>query len=309
MSAMQLARTIEVVFYVVYLLAALALVKNKRFEQLFQLITCSLLGLSLELFSVNIFKTYHYYPDFFINIGNAEALKSCPLWVGLGWGLLMPLAIAAGKKINKKPFVAGMIAYVIVIGWDLIWDVIAIRTSGGLWDWIGTPVNLKITMDALYGIPWMNYLGYSAAIVPLTMIMAANDKKFNTQASNSRRFGFSLVNYLEAIVSFIVVVGIFAIINNFVPPFAVIAFLVLFLGTLAYILYQMFLQNRFEFFKQLDVAFLLQFGLSYVVSLFMGFYIGIFQQKPWLAIVHLLLMLVTLLFGVISAREKNKQQV
>lgn len=123
MSAMQLARTIEVTFYVVYLLALISLFKNKRYEQLFQFITCSFLGVSVELFSVNVFKTYHYYSNFFINLGDTASLKSCSLWVGLGWGLLMTLAIAAGKKLSKNPFVIGMIAYVIVIGWDLIWDV------------------------------------------------------------------------------------------------------------------------------------------------------------------------------------------
>ncbi|WEV56893.1 hypothetical protein [Ligilactobacillus acidipiscis] len=305
MSAMQLARTIEVTFYAVYLLALLSLFKNKRYEQLFQFITCSLLGVSLELFSVNVFKAYHYYPHFFINLGDAAALKSCPLWVGLGWGLLMPLAIAAGKKISKNPFMIGMVAYVIVIGWDLIWDVIAIRTSNGLWLWTGTPVTLDITKTALYGIPWMNYLGYSAAIVPLTMITAFNDKKFSVQASNSKRLLFAFINYLEAIISFIVVVGIYAMINNFVSLFAIVAFLVLFVGTWLYALYRLFMTQQFNFFRNFDGAFLLQFGLSYLVSLLLGFYIGVFQDRPWLVIVHLLIMVLTLVFGVVSPKQKQ----
>ena len=78
-SNIQLARTIEVVFYIIYLSAAILLVKNKRLEQLFQLITCSLLGVSLELFSVYVFKTYNYYSHFFVNIGDASASKSVPL--------------------------------------------------------------------------------------------------------------------------------------------------------------------------------------------------------------------------------------
>ncbi|GBG94750.1 hypothetical protein LFYK43_12090 [Ligilactobacillus salitolerans] len=303
MSAMQLARTVEVVFYVVYLAAALVLVKNKRVEQLFQLITCSLLGVSLELFSVNIFKTYHYYPHFFVNLGDAAALKSCPLWVGLGWGLLMPLAIVAGKKLSKKPIVVGLVAYVIVIGWDLIWDVIAIRTSGGLWVWRGTSVSLTINLASLYGIPWMNYLGYSAAIVPLTMIMAFNDRKFAAQANNVRRFWFAILNYLEGLVSFIVVVGIFAVIYNFVPAFAVTAFLLLFGGTLIYMLVELFAKHRFNFLGQFDWAIILEFGLSYLVSLFMGFYLGLFQDKPWLVVVHIFLMLVTLAFGVLTPKK------
>ena len=102
-------------------------------------------------------------------------------------------AVAAGKKLTKSPFTAGMIAYVIVIGWDLIWDIIAIRTSGGMWIWHGYDINLNITRDALYGIPWMNYLGYSGAIVPLSMIMAANNKRFHVQDNNNRRFWFSLL--------------------------------------------------------------------------------------------------------------------
>ena len=102
-------------------------------------------------------------------------------------------AVAAGKKLTKSPFTAGMIAYVIVIGWDLIWDIIAIRTSGGMWIWHGYDINLNITRDALYGIPWMNYLGYSGAIVPLSMIMVANNKRFHVQDNNNRRFWFSLL--------------------------------------------------------------------------------------------------------------------
>lgn len=309
MSNIQLARTIEVVFYIVYLSAAILLVKNKRLEQLFQLITCSLLGVSLELFSVYIFKTYNYYSHFFVNIGDAAASKSVPLWVGLGWGLLMPLAIAAGKKLTKSPFTAGMIAYVIVIGWDLIWDIIAIRTSGGMWIWHGYDINLNITRDALYGIPWMNYLGYSGAIVPLSMIMAANNNRFHVQVNNVRRFWFSLVNYLEGLVAFIIVVAIYAVIYKFVPVFAITAFLILFIGTLLYALYVIFMKHQVTFFKQIDWSYILQFGLSYIVSMFMGFYIGIFQDRPWLAVVHLILMLVTLLFGVISPKKKILREV
>lgn len=305
MTNMVLARTIEVVFYFVYLSAAVVLVKNKRLEQLFQLITCSLLGVSLELFSVYIFKTYHYYSHFLINIGDAGALKSVPLWVGLGWGLLMPLAISAAKKIVKTPFAAGLIAYVIVIGWDLIWDIIAIRTSGGMWVWHGYPTDLKITIDALYGIPWMNYLGYSGAIVPLSMIMAFNKRKFHVQDSNARSFWFSIINYLEGLAAFIVVVAIFALINNFVASFAIVAFLVLFIGILLYMLYAVFMKQQVDFFKNVDWAFILQFGLSYIVSMYMGFYIGVFQDKPWLVVVHLILMGVTLLFGVISPKKRQ----
>ncbi|WP_439818760.1 hypothetical protein [Weissella paramesenteroides] len=304
MSNIPLARTIEVVFYIVYLSAAILLVKNKRLEQLFQLITCSLLGVSLELFSVYIFKTYNYYSHFFVNIGDASASKSVPLWVGLGWGLLMPLAIAAGKKLTKSPFTAGMIAYVIVIGWDLIWDIIAIRTSGGMWVWHGYDINLNITRDALYGIPWMNYLGYSGAIVPLSIIMAANNNRFHVQANNVRRFWFSLVNYLEGLVAFIVVVAVYAVIYKFVPVFAITAFLILFIGTLLYALYIIFMRHQVVFFEQIDWSYILQFGLSYIVSMYMGFYIGIFQDRPWLVVVHLILMLVTLLFGVISPNRK-----
>ena len=126
-SNIQLARTIEVVFYIIYLSAAILLVKNKRLEQLFQLITCSLLGVSLELFSVYVFKTYNYYSHFFVNIGDASASKS----------------------------------------------------------------------------------------VPLSMIMAANNKRFHVQDNNNRRFWFSLVHYLEGLVAFIIVVAVYAASSRF----------------------------------------------------------------------------------------------
>lgn len=126
-SNIQLARTIEVVFYIIYLSAAILLVKNKRLKQLFQLITCSLLGVSLELFSVYVFKTYNYYSHFFVNIGDASASKS----------------------------------------------------------------------------------------VPLSMIMAANNKRFHVQDNNNRRFWFSLVNYLEGLVAFIIVVAVYAASSRF----------------------------------------------------------------------------------------------
>ena len=101
------------------------------------------------------------------------------------------------------------------------------------------------------------------------------------------------------------VVGIYAVINNFVSLFAIVAFLVLFVGTWLYALYRLFMTQQFNLFKNFDGAFLLQFGLSYLVSLLLGFYIGVFQDRPWLVIVHLLKMVLTLVFGVVTPKQKQ----
>ncbi|QGG60471.1 hypothetical protein [Loigolactobacillus bifermentans] len=297
MTIMATARTVEIVFYLIYALTLVVLWQQRRTEQLFQFITCSLLGITLELFSVNVFKTYHYNPDFLVNIGNAQALKACPLWVGLGWGLLMPLAIAGAKKLDRRPLVTGLIAYVIVIGWDFVWDVLAIRTAGGLWVWHGAPINFAITIQNMYGIPWMNYLGYSGAIIPVALLTARHAQAAKNATNGWQRLGFALRDYLEAIISFIVIVALYALVYHFVPLFAIVAFLVLFIGTLGYIARCLVKSRSNQWFKQADWAYLTEFGGSYLASVIVGCLLGVLPQHPWLFVVHVILLLMTLSLG------------
>lgn len=118
-----------------------------------------------------------------------------------------------------------------------------------------------------------------------------------------------IVNYLEGLVAFIIVVAVYAVIYKFVPVFAITAFLILFIGTLLYALYVIFMRHQVVFFDQIDWSYILQFGLSYIVSMYMEFYIGIFKDRPWLVVAHFILMLVTLLFGVISPKKKILREV
>src|SRR5690606_3632740 len=85
-----------------------------------ELVSAAMFGLLLEQGDQLIFQTYHYSPDWVLNIDRA------PLAIGLTWALIiagaMRITDALGVRRRYAPFVDALLAIML----DLAFDAIAI---------------------------------------------------------------------------------------------------------------------------------------------------------------------------------------
>jgi hypothetical protein len=112
-----------------------------------ELTSAATFGLLLEQGDQLIFETYHYSPDFVLNLDRA------PIAIGLTWALIiagaMRITDALGVRRRYAPFVDSLLA----ISLDLAFDAIAIRL--GLWTWRGMTLE-----QGWFGVPAGNYFAW-----------------------------------------------------------------------------------------------------------------------------------------------------
>lgn len=304
MNGTQLLHFTEIAFFIVSLLTLGYLIYKKDFETVYNFITGFIFGIVLELVSVNLLGGYHYNPDYFLNIGNVELLKHFPLFGGFMWGGLMSLSNSQAKKFQKNWFITGLITYFLVIGWDLMFDVIAVRIDGGLWVWDNAVIDYSITKTSLYGVNYSNYFNYLAILIPYTFFCNFNRKNFNlNQSSVGKNLLFSLINFVEAFVGFICILIPFRLLNRNVcdEGFYRPAFIIVFIAIFLYILFTFF-KKKVTLMKKPDIGFMIMYIGCYVVSIVTCFITGVANNQPWFFIVHLIILAITILIGTIDIK-------
>ncbi len=121
-----------------------------------ELVSAFFYGLLLEELDIYFFRTYHYGPGFFLQIGSA------PLAIAFLWSVILASSMAISDRLGlpeyAKPFADGLLALLIDIGVDAI----AIRIGYWTWTiplsegWFGVPAG------NLYAWMWVAF-SYSAA--------------------------------------------------------------------------------------------------------------------------------------------------
>lgn len=110
-------------------------------------------GLAVELLLVryqNVNSQHYVYGDFLIDIGTPGHLV--PLWVGVGWGLIVYISTFTAQRLRAPWVLRPCIAGVLAVGVDLSLDPMAERL--GFWKWHNVdPINY-------YGVPFDNFLGW-----------------------------------------------------------------------------------------------------------------------------------------------------
>src|SRR6187431_2256239 len=114
--------------------AAVAALRRGRLP-FFELISAATFGILLEELDQLIFQTYHYNPDWTLEIDRA------PVVIGL--------TDALGVRRRYAPVVDSVLA----ISLDLAFDAIAIRM--GLWTWVGIDPS-----DGWFGVPYGNFYAW-----------------------------------------------------------------------------------------------------------------------------------------------------
>lgn len=146
--------------FFVFLLARELLLKRGR---VYTLLSGTVYGYLLELFSTHISHTYTYGNFYF-------ALKGVPIFIALDWAMIFYLAMSYSDQFelpwSVKPFLDALIA----INLDLAIDAIAIRA--GFWTWV-IPLNKE-----WYGVPFENLAGWILAALTFSFLIRFI-KKFN----------------------------------------------------------------------------------------------------------------------------------
>lgn len=144
--------------------------KKKSWHELQLLLSGALAGFILELGAVRLTDIYHYSDAYFVSIGRPP--YQFPFFGGLMWGGMAVCALRIARKLPWSRFWKALFAGWLVVSFDLLLDVVAIRLDGGFWVWEGRPINLDINHHMWMSVIWVNFLGYlfeTPALIYLTL--------------------------------------------------------------------------------------------------------------------------------------------
>ena len=271
--------TFELISFLVAAFAIIYSLKNKDYRTLFAFGSGALFGYTLELFSVNFTGSYYYNPDFWLSVGKEPG--QFPVFGGIMWGFAMAYSIKIAHKFNMNRFLASLFAGLLIVGWDVVVDVIAVRIDGGFWTWVGVPIDLSITHSSFLGVSWSNYLGYFFIIPPLAWLTY---QSWGKVAENDfrKQFVYMLRNYVLSMVFLILTMLPLGLLNNATQGYSsVILFLTIFIGTLiAVVCHLMRLQLKLS--KHQDIGMLVFWMVMYLYTLAAMIHLDLYIQTWWL---------------------------
>ena len=281
----------ELLCYVVGSFGIIYSLKNKDYRTLFAFGSGAMFGYSLELFSVNMWGIYYYNPTFWLNIGKEPG--QFPVFGGIMWGLLMAYTFKITRKFNMTRFLASLFAGLLIVGWDLVLDVVAVRLDGGFWTWVGVPIDLTITHLYFLGVNWGNYAGYFFIIPPMAWLTFQTWDKV-PENDNKNQFIHMLRNYFLCMVFFILsMVGI-GILSNFTNGYStIVLFLTIFLGTLIAV-FRHLMRTGLKLSKQLDVGVLVFWIVLFLYTLGAMIHLDLHIETWWLFAYTIVAMIASL---------------
>ena len=275
----------------------------RRWPRLFEILSCAIFGIILEIGNTYLAHTYSYSQNFAIN------LAQVPVAIGLGWAVIIYCAMLLSDQYNipwtLRPFMDALTAVIL----DLSMDAVAIRL--GFWSW-------TIPLDReWYGVPFENLVGWILVTLSFSFLI-----RF-IRTLNSRRtltrllmIGSPLLAYLGLMIG-LTIFSLVAIlpyqINNwanllqfrytpdlsllFDPQVALwkLIVLVVVMTELVHIVVWSLIRYRRSFLKNFDI---LSFSILTAMHLFFGiaiFTTGLYRQLPILIFLFLTSLLAHLL--------------
>jgi hypothetical protein len=116
-------------------------------------------GLLLEFVDVYFLKGYTY-GRFMIMLGKQP--DDIPLWIGVGWGVIMYSSRLFTDQMGLPLFAAAAFDAFLALNIDATMDVTAYRLH--MWDWGWSASNQNPLNSQWFGIPWNNYFGWLVVI-------------------------------------------------------------------------------------------------------------------------------------------------
>ena len=148
-------------FELLGLLSFLAILGREVYQKnefrVYEILSCLVFGMILEIGNTYLAHTYYYSPNFLITIFNV------PLAIGLWWAIIVYCVMLLSDQYNLpwtlRPVMDALTALIL----DLSFDPVAIRV--GFWHWI-IPLNQE-----WFGVPYENLVGWVLVVLVFSFLI------------------------------------------------------------------------------------------------------------------------------------------
>lgn len=160
----------EILAFIAFIIIVIRELYQRNYWRLFEIMSCAIFGLILEIGNTYLAHTYSYNNNFLFNLAHV------PIAIGLGWSVIIYCAMLLSDQYNipwkLRPFLDAFTAIVL----DLAIDAVAIRL--GFWNW-------TIPLDKeWYGVPFENLIGWILVVLSFSFlarfIRTLNYKRIST---------------------------------------------------------------------------------------------------------------------------------
>ncbi|WP_457559166.1 carotenoid biosynthesis protein [Candidatus Harpocratesius sp.] len=285
---------------IIYLFAVIGLILNKNGIILSELIGGTLFGLMLEYLNIALFHGYTYHTGFLFQIGNPP--NNVPIVIGLAWGLLGITSSELSERYQIPVILQILLSVIIAVSYDLFLDVIVIRLEGGFWVWGGFITDWNISLEALYGVPWFNFVGWFFVMFYFG-VLRKSGRKFlkdtNWKQNLIRIFAIPILSDILLLLTFFIL-GILGL-----HHYSAIMFLILFLGSIiAVISYMVTKHPNILYVKH---SFSLFFWISiYVYLIVVSLIFNFWNQIPAYLSLCTILIIGTVILEILSIKQNKK---
>jgi len=158
-------------------------VLKRNYLRIFEILSCALFGLILEIGNTYIAHTYYYSQLFLVRI------MDVPLAIALGWAVIIYCSMLLSDQYNIpwrfRPAMDALVAVLL----DISLDVVAIRL--GFWHW-----SIPLTQE-WYGVPYENLIGWMLVAFSFSYLI-----RF-IRTLNHKRVLTKLIMILSPLISYI----------------------------------------------------------------------------------------------------------
>jgi uncharacterized membrane protein len=285
----------EVLGFVAFAAILAREIYQRNWRRVFEIISCAVFGIILEVGDIYLGKSYSYNPAFLVKIAGV------PLVIGFGWAVIVYSATLLSDQYHipwkLRPFMDALTAVIL----DLAIDTVAIRLT--FWRW-------TIPLDQeFYGVPIENLIGWVMVVLIFSFVI-----RF-IRTLNAKRSLTKVLMVLSPVVAYFFVLLAMLVFNfvillpyqinhwsskiifNSHPNLAVFynpqvqiwkaAIFVILLVELVNIVVWVIVKNRHKYLWRFDLlSFVVMSGLHlfFFISIFIA---GIYSQLPILVIISL----------------------
>lgn len=289
----------EIPTVILFLYAVGMLIKGKNYSRLSDLLTAFVFGITLEYLNMTLTAGYHYHTEFFLQFGNPPT--NVPIVIGLAWGMLLMTAQDVSRRLKLPLHIRIFFEAAFVVSTDIMLDVIAIRLDGGFWVWDTVSTDLTITNSSLFGVGWMNFIGWYFVIFFSSLFLHIMNKKIEEK---SQLWQIAKVLIIP-ILSYISLMGMLTAIYFGLPGYSWVVFLGLYFISMLIPLIYLLRKRPIEVEKTRSLFPLLFYLFSYMFSVVAMIALGLVTDVLWFFIVGLLLFVITMFILVSITDFKN----
>lgn len=147
----------ESLAFISFTLIVVREIYHRNFLRLFEIVSCAVFGMILEIGNTYLAHTYSYSTSFLVNLAHV------PVAIGLSWAVIIYCVMLMSDQYNVpwyfRPFTDALSAVLL----DMTMDIVAIRL--GFWTWT-IPLNSE-----WYGVPFENLVGWILVVLAFSFII------------------------------------------------------------------------------------------------------------------------------------------